>query len=101
MSSIAQPAVSHCPFAFPTHKCYELGCMRRIGASEPICVAKLRAAPERLPEDLDGHYFVQVCAWCGKVLRIQTLSEPSPSARSHGICETCRDKIMEQRRKRH
>lgn len=34
-----------------------------------------------------------VCAWCGKVL----VAGPEPT--SHGICEPCRDKVLEDLKK--
>lgn len=100
MSSIINSAVVHqCPFALPTHKCYELGCTRSVGDSEPTCVIKLRTEPEESQEHSDSYCFVQVCAWCGKVLNVQVISRPARHLHSHGICQTCRDKLMEQRRK--
>jgi len=93
-------SVGHgCPFGLPMHKCYEFGCISSAGAIEPSCLIKQQRASESPSAEEGACYFVQVCAWCGKVLSMQKLHHCSSGALSHGICEECRRKLMESRRK--
>ncbi len=99
MSSTTNSAGHECPFELPMHKCYEFGCISRSSIIEPGCLIKPQRA-SKLPSAKKGaSYFVQVCAWCGKVLSMQKLNQPSNRALSHGICDMCRKRLMESRRK--
>jgi len=41
-----------------------------------------------------------ICAWCTKTLQVKELNcESSVSAMSHGICEPCKDKALEELQK--
>jgi hypothetical protein len=38
-----------------------------------------------------------ICAWCTKTIEVQEIHcESSESAMSHGICEPCKDKALEE-----
>ena len=38
-----------------------------------------------------------ICAWCTKTIEVKALDcESSVSAMSHGICEPCKDKALEE-----
>jgi hypothetical protein len=38
-----------------------------------------------------------ICAWCTKTLQVKELDfESSVSVMSHGICEPCKDKALEE-----
>ena len=38
-----------------------------------------------------------ICAWCTKTMEVKELDcESSESAVSHGICEPCKDKALEE-----
>lgn len=99
MSSSFHPNHIPCPYDLPAHKCHEFGCIKQSDAAEALCTIQLSMAPEMPADDSDVNYFVQICAWCGKVLRVQALSRPAPQMYSHGICESCRNKILKERQK--
>ena len=41
-----------------------------------------------------------ICAWCTKKMEVKEIDgESSESAMSHGICEPCKDKELEEIRK--
>ncbi len=99
MSAITNSAGQECPFGLPSHKCYEFGCISRAGAIDSSCLIKQQRASESPSAEEGACYFVQVCAWCGKVLSMRKLHPHSGGMLSHGICEECRRKLMESRRK--
>ena len=38
-----------------------------------------------------------ICAWCTKTIEVQEIHcESSESAMSHGICQSCKDKALEE-----
>ncbi len=99
MSATTNSAGHECPFELPMHKCYEFGCISRLGSIEPSCLIKSQRESKSPSAEKGASYLVKVCAWCGKVLSMQKLHQHSRGALSHGICNVCRKKLMESRRK--
>lgn len=40
--------------------------------------------------------FTLVCAWCGRLLGSHTLEGPGGDRLSHGICDACRRKVLQE-----